>query len=71
MLNPDLFHRLETYGLTDQHLEQLIAVCQRGTGKATWHVDREGLCKVEVTVFAVRRDYVGMRTLTHFLQKDQ
>lgn len=70
-LNPDILSQLEQYyGLTDAHLEQLLAVCRGGLGRATWHTDREGICKVEVTFFASRRDSRSMRKLTTLLQKD-
>ena len=70
MLNQMLFQQLEAFGLTNEHLEQLLAVCERGTGKATWHIDPTGLAKVEVTLTALRKDSRGMRSLTHLLQKE-
>ena len=71
MLNPALFRQLEDFGLTDQHLTQLLAMCAReGTGRVTWHIDPSGVAKVEVTLFATRRDSTGMRNLTHLLQKE-
>jgi hypothetical protein len=70
MLNPVTLHDLESYGLTEAHLLQLLALCERGTGRATWHVDPQGIAKVEVTLFASRKDSQGMRSLTTLLQKD-
>lgn len=70
MLNIGTLRELESYGLTDEHLVQLLAVCRRGTGKAIWHMDQDGIATVEFTVKATRRDGRGMRTLTDLLQKE-
>lgn len=71
MLNPNLMSQLETYGLTDEYLAQVLAVCQLGEGRATWHVTRGMLAKVEVALYALPRDSRGMRHLTDLLQKER
>jgi hypothetical protein len=68
-LNPAVLTQLETYGLTNEHLEQLLAVCQRASGRLTWHLHQHCIAKVEVTLFAEQRDSRGMRDLTHLLAK--
>ena len=35
MLNQALLRDLESYGLTEDHLIQLLAICSRGAGRAT------------------------------------
>lgn len=70
MLNQALFHELESYGLTEEHLKQLLAVCHRGFGKAIWYMDHDGIATVEFTVKASRNDGRGMRNLTTLLQKE-
>ena len=54
MLNQAVFRELESYGLTDEHLLQLLTVCRRGTGKAIWYMDHNGIATVEFTVKASR-----------------
>lgn len=71
MLNPNLMSQLETYGLTDDHLAQLLAICHLGEGRATWHIGKGYLTKVEVALFASQRDSRGMRHLTDLLQKER
>lgn len=71
MLNPLLIEQLESHGLSEDHLHQLLAICQRGSGRATWHIDPDGyLAKVEVTLWAARRDRSRLRALTQLLHKD-
>jgi hypothetical protein len=70
-LNALLLTRLEEFGLTNEHLAQILAVCERPPGRATWHIDQRGLAKVEVTLSASMRDSRGMRSLTHLLQKER
>ena len=71
MLNPALIRQLESYGMTNDHLEQLLAGCQRGKVRTTWHTDHHGnFAKVEVTYVATPRDSRSMRELTQVLQKD-
>jgi hypothetical protein len=71
MYNPLLLRDLEGCGLTEAHLLQLLALCERGTGSLTWHIDPQGIAKVEVTLFAFRKDEQRMRSLTTLLQKGQ
>ena len=72
MLNPQVLQQLESFGLTDDHLCQLVAVCQRGSGQVRWHIAPDGfLAKIEIALYVSRRDTLGMRRLTDFLrQKD-
>jgi hypothetical protein len=71
-INPGLLNRLEEYGLTNQHLEQLLSVCLHGPGQAVWHIDKEGyFSKIEMTLFAYTRDTRSMRNLTQLLGKDR
>ena len=70
-INPRILTELEAYGLTSDHLQQLLAVCERGAGRITWHADGSGrLVKVEATLTMPSRNRQGMRELTHLLQKD-
>lgn len=68
-LNQSLFAQLELYGLSNNHLEQLLALCQNRPGKAVWHIDQEGFAKLEISLYAPMRDTRRMRELTHLLQK--
>jgi hypothetical protein len=69
-LNPLLFAKLESHGMTNDHLEQLLAVCEHGSARATWHINREGIfIKLEIGLSALMQDSRGMRDLTHLLQK--
>jgi len=70
-LNALVLQELETYGLSDQHLQQLLAICKRGTGHLTWHIDQKGLNKVEVTLFATMRDRRSMTTMTKMLEQER
>ena len=69
-LNPVLLTELESYGLTNEYLEQLLAVCKHHYGRVTWNIHHEGFSKVEVTLFASMQDSRRMRTLTQLLQKE-
>ena len=71
-LNPALLQQLEGFGMTNDLLLQLLGICERGPGRATWHVDREGtIAKVELTFFGTTRDSRSMRDLTQLLHKER
>jgi hypothetical protein len=70
--NPDYLRRLEDYGMTNDHLRQLLGVCERGPGRVTWHVERQGFfAKVEMTFFGWTRDTGSMRNLSQLLEKER
>src|SRR5262245_668710 len=71
-LNPTLFTALESHGMTDDHLRQLLAVCDHGSARATWHIDPNGFfAKLEIAFFAKMSDTRSMRQLTQLLQKER
>lgn len=70
--NDLLLRELEGHGLTEDHLKQLLLVCKRGPGRATWHINAGGeLTKVELTFFGTTSNSRGMRDLTRLLHKER
>jgi hypothetical protein len=70
-LNPALWNQLEAYGVTNEHLLQLIALCERPPGKATWHMHPDHFVRLEITLSTPMQDVYRMRDLTKMLQKER
>jgi hypothetical protein len=70
-LDPCLWTMLERYGLTNAHLEQLVALChQQAGGSVKWHTDADGFVKMELTIHVPMRDVRRMQDLKKMMQKE-
>jgi len=69
-LNPLLFAELEQFGLTNAHLEMLLALCQSHRSWAmTWHGNSGKPLKFELKLYGSMQAQDQVRQMTQLLQR--
>lgn len=69
-LNPMLTNELESYGLTNRHLELLLAICRSGmNGAVVFNVCRQELSTTEIKMSAGKRNVPHLLNLIELAQR--